>query len=94
MDKFCKFIVLEHQDAGQHVIQRGAKCIKVGAPVYAAVHAAGLLGRDVGKRAGNALCRRRRLALARQPRRNAKSGEPDTAGRVDEHIRRFDVLVN
>ena len=37
---------------------------------------------------------RGRLALARQARRDAESGEPDVADVVDEHVRRLDILVD
>ncbi len=94
MDPFHGIGGRERQDPGEHFIQGDAERIEIAAGVDRAVHAAGLLGRDVGKCPGDAFGRRGRLALARQPRRNAESGKPDIVGGVDEHIRGLDVLVN
>ena len=94
MDPFHRVGGRERQNPGEHFIQGDAERIEIAAGVDGAVHAAGLLGRDIGKGAGNALRRRGRLTLARQSRGDAKSGEPDIAVGIDEHIRRFDVLVD
>ena len=54
----------------------------------------GLFGRHVRQATGNDFRRRRRLALARQSRRDAKAGEPYVAGVVGEHVPRLDVFVD
>ena len=84
----------ERKRSGEHLVKRDAERIEIAAGVDRSVHAASLLGRHVGKRAGDDFRRRGRLALARQPRRNAEAGEADVAGGVDERIRRLDVLVD
>ncbi len=84
----------ERQNPGEHFVQGDAKRIEIAAGIDRTIHAAGLFGRDIGQGAGNSLRRRGRLAFARQPRRDAKSGEPDIAAGIDEHVRRFDILVD
>ena len=77
----------KRQRARKHLVQGDAQRVEIAAGINRAIHAAGLLGRHVGERAGNDLRRRGRLALARQLGRNPEAGEPDVAGVVDEHIR-------
>jgi hypothetical protein len=84
----------ERQRASDHLVEGDAQRVEIAAGVDRPVHAAGLLRRHIGERPGDHLRRRRRLAFARQPGRHAKAGEPDVAGRVDEDVRRPDVLVD
>ncbi len=83
----------KRQPACKHLVQRDAQRVEIAARISRAIHAAGLLGRHIGERAGNNLGRYGRLALLRQLGRNPESGEPYVAGVVDEHIRRLDVLM-
>ena len=84
----------KRQHARKHLVQGDAQRVEIAAGIDRAIHAPGLFGRHVGEGAGNDLRRRGRLALARQPGRDAEAGEPDVAGVVDEHVRRLDVLVD
>ena len=85
----------ERETAGEHFVQRDAEGIEVAARIDRPIHAPGLFGGHVGERPGDDLGRLRRLALARQPRGDAKARQPDLPGRpVDEHMGRLDVLVD
>ena len=85
----------ERQFARQHLVEGDAQRVEIGAGVDRAVHPAGLFRGHVGERPGDHLRRRRRLALARQTRGDAKAGEPGVAGDgVHQNIRRLDVLMD
>ena len=85
----------ERQEAGQHLVERDSKRVQVAAGINGAVHSSCLLGRHVGERSRNELGRLWRLALAREARGDAKSGELNAAScGVDEHIGRLEILVN
>ena len=84
----------EWEHAGQHLVQGDAQGVEIAAGIDRAIHAPGLFRGHVGKRAGNDLRRRGRLALAWQPGRDAEAGEPNVAGVVDECVRRLDVLMD
>ena len=84
----------KRERARQHLVQGDAQRVEIAAGIDRAIHAPGLFGRHVGKGAGNDLGRRGRLALARQPGRNAEAGEPHVTGVVDECVRRLDVLMD
>ena len=94
MDPFEGIVGREGERLRQQLVQRDAERIEIAAGIDRSVHAAGLLGRHVGERAGDDLRRSGILALARQARRDPESGQPHAAGRVEEHVRRLDVLVN
>ena len=67
------------KSSGEHLVEGDAERVEVAAGVDRAVHAAGLLGRHVGERAGDGLGRIGRLALARQARGDAEPGKPHLA---------------
>ena len=89
----------KREHAGKHFVQRHAQRVEIAAGIHRAIHAPGLFGGHVSKGAGNDFGRRGRLALARQPGRDAKAGEPDVAGvtawlQRDEHVLGLDVFVD
>jgi hypothetical protein len=84
----------KREHARKHLVQGDAQRVEIAASIHRAIHAPGLFRRHVGKGAGNDFRRRRRLALARQSGRDAKTGEPHVAGVVDEHVLRLDVFMN
>ena len=94
MDPFHGIGGREGQRPGQHLVEGDAQGVEIAAGIDRAIHPAGLLRRHIGKAAGDDLGRRRRLALARQPRGDAEAGQADIAGGVDEQIFRLDVLVD
>ena len=89
----------KREHARKHLVQGDAQRVEIAAGIHRAIHTPGLFGRHVGKGAGNDFRRRQRLALARQPGRDAKAGEPDMAGvaawfQRDEHVLGVDVFVD
>ena len=66
VDPFHRIGGRKRQNPRKHFIQGDAERIEIAAGVDRAVHAAGLLGRDVGEGTGNAFRRRGRLTLAWQ----------------------------
>ncbi len=84
----------KRQRARQHLVHSDAQRVQVAPGINRPIHPARLFGRHIGQRTGNDLRRRGRLRLARKPRRDPKSSEPDVVGVVDEHVRRLDVLMN
>ena len=67
----------EGQFAGEHLVEGDAQGVEIAAEIDRPVHPARLFGGHVGERPGDHFRRRRRLALARQTRGDAKAGEPD-----------------
>ncbi len=95
MDPFKRIGRVEGQQACQHLVEHDAQRIEIAARVDGAVHAPGLFGRHVGRRAGDHLRRPQRLAFALQPRRKGEAGEPRRTGvEVDEHVAWFQVPVH
>ncbi len=87
----------EGQHLRQHLVEGDTQRIKIAARVDRAVHAAGLLRRHIGERAGDHLGRCGRLALARQPGRYAETRQPDGQRRSRRRRGRgpaSDVLVD
>ena len=84
----------KREHARKHLVQGDAQRVEIAAGIHRAIHAPGLFRGHVGKGAGNDFRRRGRLALARQPGRDAKAGEPYVAGVVDEHVLGLDVFVD
>ncbi len=85
----------ERERAGEHLVERDAEGVEVGAPVDHPVHPPGLLGRQVGQRALERAGAGGFLRLLREAGRDA---EIDDAGRgrpgVDHDVVGLDVLVN
>ena len=84
----------KREHARKHLVQGDAQRVEIAAGIDRAIHAPGLFRGHVGKGAGNDFRRCRRLALAWQPGRDAKAGEPYVAGVVDEHVLGLDVFVD
>ena len=85
----------ERKHPGQHLVQRDAQRVKVASGIDRPVHSPGLFRRHVGECAGNHFRRLRGLTLARQAGSDAKSRQPDFAGRgFDEDVGRLNVLMN
>src|SRR5208282_5337097 len=88
----------ERQHAGKHFVEGDAERIEVAARIDRSVHAAGLLGRHVGKRSANDLgrwrWRWRWLLLARLAGGYPEAREPQSAAGVNQNIRRLDIFVN
>ena len=84
----------KREHARKHLVQGDAQRVEIAAGIDRTIHAPGLFRRHVGEGARNDLRRRGRLALAWQPGRDAKAGEPDMAGVVDEHVLGLDVFMD
>jgi hypothetical protein len=95
MDQLQRIERAEGRAPGEHLVQRGAQRIEVGALVDRAAGAAGLLGRHVGERA-------RDLALVAETRRLLREAAGDVeidqhrpALRADQHdVGRVEVAVH
>ena len=70
----------KREHAREHLVQGDAQRVEIAASIDRSIHAPGLFRGHVGKGTGNGFRRCRRLALARQPGRDAKAGEPYVAG--------------
>ncbi len=84
---------------GTDLVQHNAQRVEVAAGIDGAIHAPGLFRGHVRKSAGHEFRRLRRLALAWQPGRDPKAGEPDMACvaawfQRHEHVLGLDVLVD
>src|SRR5580698_1317998 len=84
----------EWKRAGKHLVQGDAQRVEIAASIDRAIHAPGLFRGHVGEGARNGLGRGRRLALARQPGRDAKAGEPYLIRAVGKYVLRLDVFVD
>jgi hypothetical protein len=85
----------EGQRPRQHLVECDAAGVESASRLDRQVHAAGLLGRQVGQCPRDHLGRRGGLALAWQTGRDAEAGQPDRAGRdVNENVCRLDVFVD
>src|SRR5258708_7033404 len=94
MNPFHRIRGRERKGPGKHLVEGDTQRVEVATGIDRPVHAAGLLGRHVSKRSGNDLRWRGCLALAWQPRRYAKTREPDVARGIDQQMRGLDVLVD
>ena len=99
VDPFQRVGGSKREHARKHLVQSDSQRVEIAAGIDRAIHAPGLFRGHVGKGAGDDFRRRRRLALARQSGRDAKSGEPDMAGVVawfkrDEHVLGLDVFMD
>ena len=95
VDPFHRIGGRKGQRAGEHLVEGDAEGVEIAARIDRTIHSPGLFGCHVGERPGDDLGRFRRLALARQTRRDTKAREPDLAAReVNKHIGRLDVLMD
>lgn len=86
---------LEGDPAREHLVERDAERIEVGARVDRPVHSPRLLRRHVRQRALDLLRALRRRVLAGKPGRDSEIGELRLARRgLDDDVRGFDVLVD
>ena len=78
--------------AGEHLVERDAEGVEVAPRVDRPVHLASLLGRHIGKRAGDG---RWAPLLPEHPRGDAEPGQPCLArADIDQDMRRLDILVH
>ncbi|MFT3768292.1 MAG: hypothetical protein QM820_22815 [Minicystis sp.] len=86
---------VEGHAAGEHLVEGGAERVEVGAVIERAVHAPGLLGREVAERAFEHVGAVDARGLARERRGQAEVDEVDDAGPgVDHDVGRVHVLVD
>ena len=92
---FHRFGRRERQRSRQHLVENDAERIEIAAGVNRTVHPPGLLRRHVGQRACDNIGGCRYLVLAKQPRGDAETSQPDAAaGRVDEDIGWLEILMD
>ena len=85
----------EGRPAGQHLVERGAEGVEIGAVVDGPVHAPGLLGGEVGQRPLETLGAGRFAVDAGEPGGDAEVGDLHRRqGEVDDDVRRVEVLVD
>ena len=85
----------EREPAGEQLIVGDAERVQIGSTVDGAVHAPGLLGRDIREGLLEQALRARGGLLARHPRGGAEVGDLDPAGLgIEEDAARVEVLVN
>ena len=85
----------EREPAGEQLIVGDAERVQIGSTVDGAVHAPGLLGRDIREGLLQQALRARGGLLPRDPRGGAEVGDLDPAGLgIEEDAARVEVLVN
>ncbi len=95
MYEFGLVLDLERQSPRQHLVERDAKRIEIGASVDAAIHATGLFRRDVVQRALQIFRCPARGRLARACRRDPEISELHGERLwIDQNVGRFHVLVD
>src|SRR5580698_7741626 len=77
----------------EHLVQSDTQRVEIAASIDRAIHAARLFGRHICESTRNDLGRSGHRPLLGHPRGNAKAGEPDMTGVVDEDILRLDVFM-
>ena len=95
VDQFERIAVRERRRTGEEFVQRRAERIQVGAVVDDAIHAPGLLRRDVRQRSGEVRDRGRVRIFARRERREPEVDQShELFFGIADDVRRIDVAVD
>src|SRR6185437_12826896 len=94
MDPLHRIRCRERQQPREHLVQRHAERIEIGARVDRAIHPTGLLWRHIREGPRDDFRRHGWLMFVRQLRSNAEAGQANMIVAIDEHVCRFDVLMN